>query len=260
MMLLGSMGMLFGCGSKPISCKTTSEDVTVEISDVSWKSMNVRDTRITASVTINNQKEEAVSRVFYKVVLLDRNEDVLDEVSMFYIGEEAIEPGASVTVESVAIGRLTKDPASARVEITELKTVGEMPVDRVPQSGDYLYEIYDDVHLEQIKEQPPVLIEANIDRMGFEQKAVFTKEDGLDDALDAFLQMKLGEDNAPMVTDNYNYIRLVWADDTSTMFRFNLYALEVHANERYHSYYVEQSEPFWAMVHERIGDCVMIPE
>lgn len=37
------------------------------------------------------------------------------------------------------------------------------------------------------------------------------------------------------------------------MFRFNLYALELQANGRYHSYYVEQSEPFWNLVHTRIG-------
>ena len=65
--------------------------------------------------------------------------------------------------------------------------------------------------------------------------------------------MKLGEDNAPMVTDNYNYIRLIWADDTSIIFRLNLYALELQANGRYHNYYMEQSEPFWKLVYARIN-------
>lgn len=253
MIILGTAGMLTGCSTKPVSCKTTSEDITVELSDISWKSMNERDSRITALGVITNQKEEAVSRVFYTVTFFDRKEEVLDEVRMFYVGDEAIEPGGSITMECSAIGKLKQKPAEARVEITDIKTVAEMPVERVPQPGEFLYELYDDVHLKQIKENPPVTIEAYIDRMGFGQKAVFTKEDGLDAALDAFLQMKLGADNAPMVTDNYNYIRLIWADDTSIMFRFNLYALELQANGRYHSYYVEQSEPFWNLVHTRIG-------
>ena len=75
MIILGTAGMLTGCSTKPVSCKTTSEDVTVELSDISWKSMNERDSRITALGVITNQKEEAVSRVFYTVTFFDRKEE-----------------------------------------------------------------------------------------------------------------------------------------------------------------------------------------
>ena len=255
---LAAAQMLFGCGKEPeqkhngLRCSASADNVTVEVTDLSLAPMNARDTKITSSVTITNAKEEAVSQVFFTVFFLDEEEAVLDEVKMFYVPDEALEAGTSVTTEIRSISQMKQEPASARLELREVKTVSEVPVEPVPQPGDYLYQIYEDAHLKTIQEQPPVAIEAVIDHMGDQRKTVFTKEDELDTALQYFLQMKLGADNAPMVTDNYNRIRLEWEDGTSTVYPFNLDALEVSANGRYHSYYVLDAEPFWTLVHSRI--------
>lgn len=131
--------------------------------------------------------------------------------------------------------------------VTENKTTEELPPLHVPEEGEYLYQALNNEALKTLPENLPVRITVHVDRMGYGQEAVFEKGRGLEEAVDAFLQIRVGPDGAPMVTDNYNWFLFEWEDGTSCMIRLNLYCLEYYVNGLYHSYYLTDAEDFWRL-------------
>ena len=128
----------------------------------------------------------------------------------------------------------------------------EIPTVHVPEEGEYLYMALDSEALRELSERMPVRITVHVDQMGYGREAVFEKGDGLDEAVNAFLKIRIGADGAPMVTDNYNWFLFEWEDGDRCMIRLNLYALEYQVNGYYHSYYLTGSEDFWNLAYGRI--------
>ena len=126
------------------------------------------------------------------------------------------------------------------------------PAAHVPEEGEYLYMALDSEALRGLPERMPVRITVHVDQMGYGRDAVFQKGDGLDEAVNAFLKIRIGPDGAPMVTDNYNWFLLEWEDGTSCMIRLNLYAMEYYVNGCVHSYCLTDAEDFWNLAYSRI--------
>ena len=88
--------------------------------------------------------------------------------------------------------------------------------------------------------------------MGYGREADFTGENTLKKVVDAFIKIRVGSDDAPMVTDNYNWIRFEWEDGEKYMIRLNLKALEYEIYGRYYSYYLMEDEEFWGIVYSNL--------
>ena len=128
------------------------------------------------------------------------------------------------------------------------KTAEAAPV-HIPEEGEYLYQALDSEHLNNLPEEEPIRITVHIDQMGYGREAVFEEESGLAEALEAFLKIKVGADDAPMVTDNYNWIWFEWEDEAEYLIRLNLDALELYIDGRYYSYYLADDSDFWGLVY-----------
>ena len=134
------------------------------------------------------------------------------------------------------------------------KTTEQVSPTHVPQEGEYLYQAMASEHLNILPEEEPIRITVHIDQMGYGREAVFEEKSGLEEAIEAFLKIKVGPDDAPMVTDNYNWIRFEWEDGSDFMIRLNLYALEFYSDGRYHSYYLDDDKDFWELVYPNLQD------
>ena len=129
------------------------------------------------------------------------------------------------------------------------KATEEAALIHIPEEGEYLYQALDSEHLNNLPEEEPVRITVHIDQMGYGREAVFEEESGLAEAIEAFLKIKVGADDAPMVTDNYNWIWFEWEDETEFLIRLNLDALELYIDGRYYSYYLADDSDFWGLVY-----------
>ena len=134
------------------------------------------------------------------------------------------------------------------------KTTEEAPPIHIPEEGEYLYQALDSEHLNNLPKEEPIRITVHIDQMGYGREAVFEEESGLAEAIEAFLKIKVGADDAPMVTDNYNWIWFKWEDETDYLIRLNLDALELYIDGRYYSYYLVDDRDFWGLVYPNLNE------
>ena len=145
-------------------------------------------------------------------------------------------------------------PSDSSKQAKNNKTTEEAHPIHLPQEGEYLYQAMASEHLNALPEEEPVRITVHIDQMGYGREAAFEEKSGLEEVIEAFLKIKVGPDNAPMVTDNYNWIRFEWEDGSDTMIRLNLYALEYYTDGRYHSYYLAYDKDFWELVYPNLQE------
>ena len=145
----------------------------------------------------------------------------------------------------------TKTSDSSKTAESSKTTEEAAPV-HIPEEGEYLYQALDSEHLNNLPEEEPIRITVHIDQMGYGREAVFEEESGLAEAIEAFLKIKVGADDAPMVTDNYNWILFEWEDETECLIRLNLDALELYIDGRYYSYYLADDSDFWGLVYANL--------
>ena len=246
------MFLLSGCAGKPL-CTDTDSGVTIELYNMRYEQKGVH--LAIPEVTIRNRSGEPITAVFWRTVFYDRDGNELGEKLMFWQAEkEALADGADLEDNaSRYVIDMKETPASFTAELKEIRTEAEYPLDRIPEEGEYLYEALGYPHLSRIREEPPVRIACGVDRSGYLRTAVFEGE-LLKKAVDAFMKIRVGSGDAPFVTDNYNWIQFDWEDGSSEAIRLNLQYLEVPANGRYYSYYLEDLDAFWELVAENLTD------
>ncbi len=243
-----------GCGQKKVTpVSDTKDGVTVELRGVTYEKKGIY--VVIPDIQITNESGSDLTAVHYKTSFFDQSGNSLGEIGMFWRADERVLANGEV-LEKIA-GRymcpFEGKADSVTIEITEIRTAEAYPLDRIPQPGEYVYQAMGDEKLAAIKEHPPVKIECGIDQGGYLRTATFQDEQ-LAEAVEAFTQITLGEDGAPMVTDNYNYFAFFWEDGTSSRVSLNLDALEYSANGKYHSYYLNNSEPFWNMIYANLKE------
>ena len=242
-----------GCGGGPENLPSDTKDgISVTLRGMRFEQKGIH--TVIPDIEIRNESGQDIMEVFYKMTFYDAHDAQLGESFMFYLREEPIKAGATaIQDDSRFVLNFREDPARAELQVTGYKTTDEMPPVRVPKEGEFLYQALDSEALNSLPENPPARITVHIDRMGFGQEAVFEKGRGLEEAVDAFLKIRVGPDGAPMVTDNYNWFLFEWEDGTRCMIRLNLYCLEYSANGIYHSYYLTDSEDFWRLAQANLG-------
>ena len=245
--------LLFGACASALKCSDTKDGITVELNNAVFTNNGIE--TVTPDITITNSSQEDITGVTYEVTFYGDQETELETIRMFWrCDEEPLKAGSSIRdKESRYNSHDARKAKSVKLVITEIKTAKEFPPDRVPKKGEYLYQAMGDEKLAAIKEHKPEKIVAGIDQSGYVRTATFEGE-LLDEAVDAFVKIKLGDDDAPMVTDNYNYVVFYWEDGTTSGINLNLQYLEVMANGRYHSYYLEDLGPFWGLVNDHLVD------
>ena len=244
--------LLSGCAKNPL-CTDTDNGVTIELYNMRYERKGVH--LAIPELTIHNRSGEPITAVFWRTIFYDRDGNELGEKLMFWQGEkEALADGADLKdSDSRYVIDMKETPASFTAELTEVRTEADYPLDRIPEEGEYLYEAMGYPHLSHIKEELPVRITCGIDNSGYLRTAIF-EGDFLQDAAEAFMKIRIGSGEAPFVTDNYNWIQFDWKDGSSEAIRLNLQYLEVSANGRYYSYYLEDMDDFWKLIEANLTD------
>ena len=233
--------------------KETLNGLTIELNDAHYEKKG--SLYVIPAVTILNKSGQDIMEVFFEMEFYDKSGKLLGTRGMFYLEDEPILNGDKARQNnSRYILDFNEKPAACSIHIKSYKTTKEMPPVHVPQEGEYLYQAMDNDHLRNLSENKPVKITVHIDQMGYGREANFTGENTLNEVVDAFIKMRVGSDDAPMVTDNYNWIRFEWEDGAKYMVRLNLKALEYEIYGRYHSYYLTGDEEFWGIVYSNLTE------
>ncbi len=191
--------LLFGACASALKCSDTKDGITVEMKSASFTNKGIK--TVTPDLSIINSSEEDITGVSYEVTFYDAEEAELETIRMFWrCDEEPLKAGSSVHDTDSRYTHNNADQAkSAKLVITDIKTAKDYPPDRVPKKGEYLYQATGDEKLAAIQEQKPVKIVAGIDQSGYVRTATF-EDELLEEAIDAFVKIRLGDDDAPMVT------------------------------------------------------------
>ena len=187
------------------------------------------------------------------MIFFDAEGNELGSEGMFFAVDEPLPDGGEAVQDDCRFPlKYTEVPDHAEIRVLEYKTAEDIPPIHVPKEGEYLYKALNCGNLNALPDLLPKRITVHVDRMGYEQKAVFEAGNGLEEAVDAFMRIRVGEDDAPSVTDNYNWFLFEWEDDTSYMIRLSQYSLEYKTNACFHIFYLLDSEEFWAMAFDSL--------
>ena len=208
------------------------------------------------SGTIENNSDEGVMKVVYTFSLRDANGGEFRSFAEVFDGEDqALAPHTKIDFshDDVKWGPQSV-PASVLFELSTVETESELPAVSLPKPGQYLYEALGDEKLSNIKREPPVELSFHVDHGGYGRTAVFGEGASLDEAVDLFCNIKIGDEVDEWVTDNYNSIRLMWADGSETYISLNLRNLEYPVRSSYRMYKLENLDAFWNYAAEHLVD------
>ena len=235
----------------------TQESVTVTLKKASaQKKLVPASYEYAFSGTIENNSDESVMKVIYTFTLYDKNGEEFRSFGEVYDGvEEGIPPHDKIdfSLDGVRWGAQSV-PDSVSIGISSVQTETELPPARLPQPGEYLYQALGSENLSAIREHPPKAISLHVDQGGYGRTATFDEGTLLDEAVELFCAIKIGEETDRWVTDNYNWIRLTWEDGTETYISLNLYSLEVIAHSSPHMYALEHLDAFWSFAAEYLEE------
>ena len=204
--------------------------------------------RYTLEGTIENTSDEGIMQVVYSFAFTDVNGEEYRSFSITYDGEDtAIPPHGTVSFshDDIRWGPQSV-PAAVSLGIKEVKTETELPPAHIPKTGEYLYKALDDEKLANIRTEAPAELSFHVDQGGYGQTATFREGAELEKAVDLLCGIKIGEESNEWVTDNYNWISVVWKDGTSSFISINLYNLEYFIHSSPHTWNLENLDEFWS--------------
>ena len=243
---------LAGCGGGKTLTVTGSpasrDGVTVTVEKASAERKSKPDRYEYAfSGSIANDSDEPVMKVTYTFALTDKDGKEFRSFAEVYDGVDTpIPPHSSVAFshEGIRWGAQSV-PASVAVGISSVKTEAELPAVQLPQAGDLLYEALGDAKLAAIREDPPVELAFHVDQGGYGRTAVFREGEELDKAVELLSAIRIAGEAEEYVTDNYNWIRLTWADGSTSVLSLNLRSLEITVHSLPRIYRLEGLDAFW---------------
>ena len=206
--------------------------------------------------TLENDSDEGIMQVIYTFRLIDETGEEYKSFAEVYDGEDtAIAPHTKIDFlhEGIKWGPQST-PAAVEISVTTVKTETELPPAHVPQRGEYLFQALGDEKLANIQEEPPVELSFHVDQGGYGRTATFKEGDTLDQAVELFCAIRIGEESGEWVTDNYNWISLTWEDGSYTDISLNLSNLEYGIHSTLHTYELENLDAFWSYCAEYLED------
>ncbi len=262
LLMLGALLLaLPGCGigrSLRIDTAAASrDDVTVTLKKARAIRRNVPPRyEYSFSGTIENNSDEGVMKVIYTFSLYDKDGNEFRSFGDTYDGvDEAIPPHGKVefSLKGVKWGAQSV-PASVSIGIGSVQTETELPPATVPQPGEPLYLVLGDANLANSRENPPAELAFHVDQGGYGRTATFEKGAELDRAVELLCAIRIGAETDEWVTDNYNWIRLRWEDESETYISLNLRNLELNIHSSPHVFALEHLNEFWAYAEEYLRE------
>ena len=189
----------------------------------------------------------SVPGVTFMGSLSDRDGKEFRSFAEIYDGVDTpIPPHSSVTFshEGIRWGAQSV-PASVTIGISSVKTESELPAVQLPQAGELLVQALGDEKLAAIREDPPVEIAFHVDQGGYGRTAVFREGEELDKAVQLLSAVRIAGEAEEYVSDNYNWIRLTWADGSTSVLSLNLRNLEISVHSLPRVYALEGLDAFW---------------
>lgn len=231
---------------------TEPEGLMLELLGMQFESRG-GDLLVTPKVRILNETGEDIMKVRYGLTFYDEEGTEIGSDRMFYATDDPLLSGCEAIQDDCRfVLKFSKVPDHAEIHALEYITTEEIPPIHVPKEGEYLYEALDCENLNALPDLLPERITVNVDQMGYERRAVFETGTGLEEAVEAFMKIRVGADDAPSVTDNYNWFQFDWEDGTSYMIRLSLYSLEYETNAGFHVFYLLDSDAFWDLVYGKL--------
>lgn len=243
--------VLAGCGNnlRIISGSASQKGVTVTLNTAKAQRKSQPDRyEYTLGGTIENNLDEGVMKVIYTFAFFDKDGTEFRSFAEVYDGEDqAIPPHSKIDFyfDGIKWGAQSV-PAAVSVGISSIQTETDLPPAKLPQPGDYLYQVLGDENLADIQSNPPVELQFHVDMGGYGRTATFDQGEPLDKAVELFCKIKIGARTDEWVTDNYNWIRLVWRDGSDTYISLNLRNLEYSIHSVPHTYELENLGGFWS--------------
>ncbi len=198
--------------------------------------------------TIENNSDEGVMKVIYTFAFFDKDGTEFRSFAEVYDGEDqAIPPHSKMEFyhDGIKWGAQSV-PKAVSIGISSVQTETELPPAKLPQQGEYLYRALGDENLANIQSNPPVELQFHVDMGGYGRTATFGPGAPLDRAVELLCNIKIGIRTDEWVTDNYNWIKLVWKDGSNTFISLNLRNLEYSAHSVSHTYELENLGGFWS--------------
>ena len=232
-----------------INSPATLDGVTVTLNKATAvKNQKPEGFTYTFSGTLENNSDEGIMRVIYTFSLIDVNGEEFRSFGEVYDGEDAaLPPHAKIdfNLDGIKWGKQSV-PAAVEIGVSSVQTEAELPPAKLPQKGEYLYRALGDEKLANIREEKPVELSFHVDQGGYGRTAVFKAGDALDEAIELFCAIQIGEESGEWVTDNYNWIALTWEDGSHTSVSLNLNKLEYYVHSTAHTFELENLDGFWS--------------
>ena len=252
-LLLSLLFLFAGCGDSASAIKTpanssTLNGVTATLENVEISKVPNGSSVFQPTVSITNNSDKGIMQVKYLLTVYDKNGNELMSVSLTCSREsQPIGKGETVDANSHGFQQvLENDAASMGIEVTEILTEDELPPLHVPEAGEYLYQALNDEKINNIQYEEIETFVVGIDQGGYLREASFQTSEEIETAVDLFCKIRVGEDTGEMVTDNYNYIQIIWDDGSSSNISLNLYNLELNLYGNWHSFELENLSDLWS--------------
>ena len=251
LLIAALLSVLTGCGKNLsiVNGLASQDGVTVTLKTAKAERKNQPDHyEYTLGGTIENNSDEGIMKVIYTFAFFDKDGTEFRSFAEVYDGEDqAIPPHSKMEFyhDGIKWGAQSV-PKAVSIGISSVQTETELPPAKLPQQGEYLYQVLGDENLADIKANPPVELQFHVDRGGYGQTAAFGKGEALDKAVELLCNIKIGARTDEWVTDNYNWIRLTWENGASTYISLNLRNLEYSVHSASHTYELENLGAFWS--------------
>ncbi len=252
-LILIMFSLLVGCSTNIQTTGATKDDINISFVSKDIKTNKNTDSTIYVfNIKIENKSDKEISVVKYYLNHLDENGEVVDYVyRSYYAANEPLMPGKSITDEVgyqlYGIGVVKE----VEIVIDQVLTAEEEPVMHLPEPGDTLAMAYADERLNNLSTQTVKHAEVGIDQMGVDRIADFDTEKEIEEFIEAFNKITIGEEGDEFVTDNYNWIAIEFKDGSVFRMSMNLYNLEIYKNQQEHIYTLNNLKDLWTMAEER---------
>ena len=231
----------------------TKDGITIRLYDVKYTDRGIH--AAAPDLSITNETGTDVMQVFYELSFYDRDGNELASNLMFYTAETPLKDGDTVHLsDRSTVLQFSETPFRYEIRCHSYKSKEEMPVIHIPKTGEYVYEALNSEYLNHIDEYDPIKVTAHIDQMGYGREAGFTEEKEIREITEAFLNIRIASDDAPMITDNYNWVSFEWGDGTAYTVCFNLKALEYEVYGKYYSYELKDDDAFWELIYDNLKE------
>ena len=128
---------------------------------------------------------------------------------------------------------------------TGSKASQSLPEEKSTLTGAYLYEVSGSSQMKDMQKVLPSEIEFRKDTEGLLTVTKLTSPDEIRTAVDAFLQIRIGDRTDIFVTDQYNVICFFFPDNTTVAFQLNGRSLEWRKEGQTELYELENADLFW---------------